>query len=74
MPIFEFHCKECREEFKTLRPLHKLNEVACIACGSDRVVRLLSVTARTAAEPQPTASCATPMSGGCCMRPGGCRN
>ena len=29
MPIYEFHCKECRQEFKTLRPARKLPEVAC---------------------------------------------
>ncbi len=74
MPIFEFHCKECREEFKTLRSANKLNEVACSACGSERVVRLLSVTARASADAQTSGPCATPMSGGCCMGTGGCRN
>ena len=72
MPIYEFHCKECRQEFKTLRPAHKLPEVACNTCGSDRVVRLLSVTARTNDTQQP-ASCSAP-TGACCMGAGGCRN
>lgn len=59
MPIFEFHCKECRGEFKTLRRLEKLAEVKCPECGTDRVVRLLSVTARSSSEPG-TESCGLP--------------
>ena len=73
MPIYEFQCKECREEFKTLRPAHKLPEVVCNACGSERVVRLLSITARTSDTPTPNA-CGLPIGGGCCMGSGGCRN
>lgn len=45
MPIFEFHCKQCRTDFKTLRRTEKLAEVTCPECGTDRVSRLLSVTA-----------------------------
>lgn len=46
MPIFEFHCKECRNDFKTLRRSDKVDEVTCPNCGAARVARLLSVTAR----------------------------
>lgn len=67
MPIYEFHCKECRGEFKTLRPADKLKEVKCPSCGTERVARLLSVTARSQPEPEP--SCSLPM-GSCCG--GGC--
>ena len=73
MPIYEFKCKACHEDFKTLRPAHKLPEVACSACGSERVVRLLSITARTSDTPAP-ASCGMPSGSGCCMGAGGCRN
>ena len=74
MPIYEFKCKECSQDFKTLRPAHKLPEVVCNICGSERVVRLLSITARTAETPEP-ASCGMPSGGGgCCMGACGCRN
>ncbi len=68
MPIYEFHCKECRSEFKTLRSAEKLPDTICPNCGTDRVARLLSVTARS----QPSnETCAMPPAGGC-ARPGGC--
>jgi putative FmdB family regulatory protein len=63
MPIFEFHCKECTNDFRTLRRADKVDEVTCPDCGTDRVVRLISVTARSAggADPQgcgmPAVSC-----------------
>jgi putative FmdB family regulatory protein len=59
MPIFEFQCKECRGEFKTLRRTEKLSEVTCPTCGADRVVRLLSVTARSTGG-QTTEACGLP--------------
>jgi putative FmdB family regulatory protein len=64
MPIFEFHCKECRKEFKTLRKADQLHEVACPSCGTQKVARLLSVPARSAASADVEA-CSMPM-GGCC--------
>ena len=62
MPIFEFHCKGCRSEFKTLRRAEKLAEVACPSCGSDRVARLLSVTA-SHSDGQSLESCGVPSAG-----------
>jgi len=53
MPIFEFHCKQCRSDFKTLRRAEKLAEVTCPDCGTDRVARLLSVTASHSLEQAP---------------------
>ncbi len=68
MPIYEFHCKECRSEFKTLRARDALSEVTCPACGTGRVARLLSVTA----QPRTTDdACAMP--GNCCaLNPEAC--
>jgi putative FmdB family regulatory protein len=60
MPIFEFHCKECRGEFKTLRRADKLDDVTCPACGTNRVARLLSVTARTGSDAGAQESCGLP--------------
>jgi putative FmdB family regulatory protein len=59
MPIFEFQCKVCRGEFKTLRRTEKLPEVTCPDCGTDRVIRLLSVTARSTPAEMP-GSCGVP--------------
>jgi putative FmdB family regulatory protein len=71
MPIYEFHCKECRQEFKTLRRAEQVDSVTCPTCGTGRVARLLSVTAQAKTEGDD--ACAMPMGGGCCMNPGGCR-
>ncbi len=61
MPIFEFHCKQCRADFKTLRRTEKLDEVTCPDCGTDRVARLLSVTASSTSSQGPD-SCSMPAS------------
>ena len=61
MPIFEFHCKQCRTDFKTLRRAEKLAEVTCPDCGTDRVARLLSVTA-SASSGQDVEACGVPAS------------
>lgn len=71
MPVYEFHCKECRTEFRTLRRAEALNDVHCPDCGTQRVARLLSVTAAARSAPEPAASCG--MRGGACgCNPGGC--
>ncbi|HLJ54305.1 MAG TPA: zinc ribbon domain-containing protein [Chthonomonadaceae bacterium] len=70
MPIFEFHCKSCRTEFKTLRSADRLAEVKCPDCGTDRVARLLSVTARSSSATEEMAPCSMP-SGMCCRVDGG---
>jgi putative FmdB family regulatory protein len=73
MPIYEFHCKDCRREFKTLRRAEQTDGVICPQCGTTRVARLLSVTAQTAAANTEPASCGVPGLGGCCgMNPMGC--
>ena len=64
MPIYEFHCKECRKEFKTLRRSEQLSDVACPTCGTERVTRLLSVTAMTRADGGMGEACAMPAMGG----------
>jgi putative FmdB family regulatory protein len=73
MPIYEFHCKDCRKEFKTLRRSEQINDITCPTCGTGRVARLLSVTARTSAEPIAEPACCSPGMGACCgMNPMGC--
>lgn len=62
MPLYEFRCKECRHDFKTLRRSDQINNVTCPTCGTPKVSRLLSVTATSRAESD--AACALPMGGG----------
>lgn len=73
MTIYEFHCKECRNEFKTLRAADKVAEVRCPACGTERIARLLSVTAQPRSSSRDE-SCAYPMAGGCGLNACACRN
>lgn len=44
MPIYEFKCQECGEEFEVLlKTKDEIASVCCKACGSKKVERLLSV-------------------------------
>jgi putative FmdB family regulatory protein len=70
MPIYEFHCKACSSDFSSLRRSGQTDEVHCPNCGGAKVARLLSVTAKSAADSQYEA-CGQ-MAGSACMRPGGC--
>jgi putative FmdB family regulatory protein len=67
MPIYEFQCKDCSKEFKTLRRTDQLSDVRCPTCGTPRVIRLLSVTARSLTDDTAGAACALPAMGGRCM-------
>ena len=69
MPIYEFHCKACRHEFKTLRSHNELDSIVCPTCGTGKIARLLSVTAQSRSEVSNDV-CAVP--GGCCMNPEAC--
>ncbi len=41
MPIYEFHCQACARDFEEL-VRRRDEKVACPACGSSRVKKLLS--------------------------------
>lgn len=41
MPIYEFLCKDCGQEFETL-VLKNDEKVCCPSCGSDKAGRLMS--------------------------------
>jgi len=48
MPIYEFKCKSCRNQFETMRPFSRKDEPeACPACGSAETSRQLSMFAAT---------------------------
>ena len=43
MPLYEFECTDCHEEFEDLVPnLSRIDEVECPRCGSGKVHRLQS--------------------------------
>ena len=45
MPIYEYHCKKCGEDFELMRPVAKMTSTAkCPSCGA-RAARSLSVFA-----------------------------
>jgi len=71
MPIYEYHCKECASDFSSLRQFSQAESVSCPKCGTGRVSRLLSVTARSQADSGFEMQCGD-TSAGPCMRPGGC--
>ena len=65
MPIYEYRCENCDKPFeKIVRAFRE--EVACPACGSASVERLLSTFAMSGGSSVPASS-----GGGCCGR-GGC--
>jgi putative FmdB family regulatory protein len=42
MPIYEFVCNSCDEEFETITSLSGVDDVTCSACGSPDVRKVLS--------------------------------
>ncbi|MBN1309913.1 MAG: zinc ribbon domain-containing protein [Anaerolineae bacterium] len=46
MPIYEYQCPECGEEFeKLVRSMSAADEVSCPACKSNKVKRKMSLVA-----------------------------
>jgi putative FmdB family regulatory protein len=70
VPIYEYTCLACEREFEKL--VQGAAAVACPACGTERVMRRLSLfRARTTVSAGPASGAsAAPMGGGCCG--GGC--
>jgi putative FmdB family regulatory protein len=57
MPIYEFRCRTCEQEFESLIPSSKLDDATCPSCGAGEPRRLMSVIAGMggrAADPAPT--------------------
>lgn len=72
MPIYEYACRGCEEDFEELVSASSADAVCCPACGSARVERQLSSfqRVRTGAAAAPALAGAPARSGGCCG--GGC--
>ena len=71
MPIYEYRCQACGAEFEDFTlSSHDDATVACRACSSRRVTRLLSAfavhgSAETALEPGPCGGCGASRRGMC---------
>jgi putative FmdB family regulatory protein len=69
MPIYEYHCPACREDFELL--IRGADQPACPECGTKRVEKLLSVPAAHSHSSKslpiceaPVSSCGLPQCGG----------
>lgn len=65
MPLFEYRCRECRQDFELL--IRRAEVARCPECGSESVDKLLSETAAAAASrsPLPLASSCPPGNAPC---------
>ncbi len=71
MPIYEYRCAECGRSFELL--VRSGTEIACPACHSRTVERLMSLTARSRGRAASADySGLGPPQGGCCSGGGGC--
>lgn len=68
MPIYEYRCRGCGQEFEKYVSSAPSTAVACPACASDAITRKLSVFGLKAGGE--SLSSMAPRTGGCCG--GGC--
>ncbi len=45
MPLFEYHCADCDEEFEELVSFSQSNDMECPKCGSKNTQKLVSTFA-----------------------------
>jgi putative FmdB family regulatory protein len=46
MPVYEYRCDACREEFETVQPVHaRPEDTVCPQCGAKKATRLMSAFA-----------------------------
>ncbi len=64
MPIFEFKCKKCENEFEKLVFASEENDVVCPACGSTETTKEFSVFSCSGIERSLAGSCGSASSGG----------
>lgn len=72
MPVYEYRCRGCRQDFEALTRIAGRDKAECPHCGSRDVERKFSVFAAQSVESHPRAT--RPPGGGCgrCDQPGGC--
>ena len=75
MPIYEFQCKTCNNQFETLRGMRDESPAVCPACQGSDTMRLLSLFAAQTNSGDVAGACETSAAwGGPCCRtiaPGG---
>ena len=75
MPIYEFHCKTCDNQFETLRGMRDQSPAVCPACHGTETMRRLSLIAAPSKASGGGDACETSAAwGGPCCRtfaPGG---
>jgi putative FmdB family regulatory protein len=69
MPIYEFHCSDCRKDSEVLVRSTEWQGTPCPHCGSVRLQKKLSVFASSVAESNEAPACAMSGGGGCCGCP-----
>ncbi len=70
MPIYEFHCKSCGEDFEKLSLPGKPDGLSCPSCSSQAVARQLSTFGVRLAEAP--SSFSGPKGGSCGCTPSSC--
>jgi putative FmdB family regulatory protein len=71
MPIYEYRCKKCKKEFEAL--VRADDPVACPACSSKRVEKLLSTFSAVATGSTPNTACGVDAAcGSACCSGGSC--
>lgn len=66
MPLYEFECQDCKENFEKLMRLSGVQQATCPRCGSVKTVKKISAFAANA-----RGSGATAGDGGSSCAPGG---
>jgi putative FmdB family regulatory protein len=67
MPIYEYHCRSCEQDFETL--VRSGEQPSCAHCGGADLEKKLSVFASPGAEaaaPEPCGACGHPGGPGAC--------
>lgn len=63
MPIYEYACQSCRQEFELL--IRGTETPECPGCGTKKLEKLLSVPAAHVGGKSQLPVCETPAAGGC---------
>jgi putative FmdB family regulatory protein len=68
MPIYEYECRDCGEQFEAL--IRGKEKPACPACGKRKLTKQFSVPAAHTSGSSP--ECPAREAGACDVSPGGC--
>ncbi|MDQ2714843.1 MAG: zinc ribbon domain-containing protein [Chloroflexota bacterium] len=72
MPLYEYHCSNCKSKFELLVSHEHADDVVCTKCHSQKVRRLLSVFATHFGDSAETSFDDMPAMGGCGCGDGSC--